>query len=368
MEIQLNNILVSQAAAGLQQGVFCGISTGVSVRASGRRIRALHSAGVTRNDDQGNEVQASTLFDLASLTKPLCTLLCTLHLITKGKLQWQSTLGQLYPRDKQHIRLQDILQHASGFPAYHPYFQSFLPVQHKKNKKQLLRRIREEPLLYPTGSRSLYSDLGFIALGDWIEQVCECSLHHLFCTQIAAPIGVEDTLLFLPIGESGARNCADIAATEVCQWRQTTLQGAVHDEHCWLMGGVAGHAGLFGTVEAVMRLCECLLDIWKGRITHPAFAAPVLIQALTNKHPHSSWCLGFDTPTPGTSSSGRYFSTHSVGHLGFSGTSFWIDPEREVVVVLLTNRIHPTRDNVMIRQFRPAFHDHLMQAIIAGGS
>lgn len=364
MEIQLNNMLRSLAAAGLRQQVFCGISAGVSVRVRGKRIRAFHSTGVTRTDERGREVTASTLFDLASLTKPLCTVLCTLHLIDRGKLQWQTTLGPSVGSDKQHITLQHILQHSSGFPAYHPYFQSFSPIQHRENKQQLLRRIREEPLIYPPGSLSVYSDLGFIVLGELLEEVSGCSLDHLFHTHIATPLGVEEALRFLPIGQGHIEDCTNMAATEACPWRQTTLQGEVHDEHCWLMGGVAGHAGLFGTVAAVLCLGEYLLDTWKGRASHPAFAAPLLVRALTCKHPQSSWCLGFDTPSPGTSSSGRFFSANSVGHLGFSGTSFWIDPQREVVVVLLTNRIHPKRDNIKIREFRPFFHDQLMEVIL----
>lgn len=366
MEFQINNILASQAAIGLRQGVFCGISAGVSVGGGDQRIRAFHSCGITRNDALGVALTASTLFDLASLTKPLCTVLCALHLIDTRKLHWQSTLGQQVPPDKQHITLQHILQHTSGFPAYHPYFQAFAAKQDKANKKSVLECIRNAPLVYATGSTSVYSDLGFMLLGNMIEERSEFPLQDLFRLRIATPLGLEDQLGFLPLGTDLGQKRERIAATEVCPWRKKTLQGEVHDEHCWLLGGVAGHAGLFGTVEAVMRLCECLLDIWKGRTSHPAFAADLLIHALGSKHPHSSWCLGFDTPTAGASSSGRYFSAQSVGHLGFSGTSFWIDPVREVVVVLLTNRIHPSRENVKIRQFRPSFHDQIMERIIAG--
>lgn len=367
MEIQINNILASQAAIGLKQGVFCGISAGVSYGAGDQRIRTFHSAGFTRNDALGVDITASTLFDLASLTKPLCSVLCALHLIETGHLHWQSTLGEHFPPDKQHITLYHLLQHSSGLPAYHPYFQAFAAKQHTTHKQRLLDCIGGEPLAYATGTTSVYSDLGFILLGNLIEEQSGSSLQDLFRCRIARPLGLERQLCFLPVETTDTgKESRTIAATEFCPWRNKTLQGEVHDEHCWLMGGVAGHAGLFGSVEAVMHLCECLLDIWKGRASHPAFAADLLIHALSSKHPHSSWCLGFDTPTPGASSSGRYFSAQSVGHLGFSGTSFWIDSVREVVVVLLTNRIHPSRENVKIRQFRPSFHDHIMERIIAG--
>lgn len=365
MEIQLNNILTSLASIGLEHGVFCGISAGVSFGAGDKRVRAFYSGGVTRNDALGIDINASSLFDLASLTKPLCTVLCALHLIDKGKLHWQSALGNCYPADKQAITMQHILQHTSGFPAYCPYYKNFSAYQHQNNKKRLLDIISRESLSYETGSTSVYSDLGFMVLGKIIEERSERPLHHLFCSKIATPLGLADQLKFLPLKNNLEIAHNQIAATEVCPWRKKTLQGEVHDEHCWLLGGVAGHAGLFGTVEAVVRLCECLLDIWKGRASHPAFAAPLLMHALSSKHQHSSWCFGFDTPSTGTSSSGKYFSPQSVGHLGFSGTSFWIDPEREVVVVLLTNRIHPSRENIKIRQFRPVFHNKIMELIIA---
>jgi CubicO group peptidase (beta-lactamase class C family) len=129
------------------------------------------------------------------------------------------------------------------------------------------------------------------------------------------------------------------------------------------MGGVAGHAGLFGTAQGVSRLCECLLDVWKGRCIHPAFDPVILRHALEAKNPQGVWSYGFDRPTPGASSSGQFFSAASVGHLGFTGTSFWIDPVQNVVVVLLTNRVHPTRENIQIRSFRPWFHDQIMEIV-----
>jgi len=229
--------------------------------------------------------------------------------------------------------------------------------------QKILENILGESLVYETDSTSVYSDLGFILLGRIIEIVSETELDQLFKEKISKPLGMESQLLFCPIDRKKKVERLDVAATEDCPWRKSIIQGEVHDEHCWLMGGVAGHAGLFGTIEGVLGLCELLLDVWKGDANHPAFAAELLRYALTQKHPSSGWCLGFDTPTPGVSSSGRFFSPASVGHLGFSGTSFWIDPEKDVIIVLLTNRIHPSRENVKIRQFRPYFHDQLMEIV-----
>ena len=122
------------------------------------------------------------------------------------------------------------------------------------------------------------------------------------------------------------------------------------------MNGVAGHAGLFGKIDGVLTLCARILNMWKGRGVHPAFSQNMLKKALSRQFSDQPWCLGFDTPSI-PSSGGRYISPHSVGHLGFTGTSFWIDPEKEVVVVLLTNRVHPDRQNEKIKKFRPLFHD-----------
>jgi CubicO group peptidase (beta-lactamase class C family) len=367
MKTQINKRIIALGTDGLDKGVFCGISAAVSVRDGAKWIRAEFNGGSTRGDDQGVEIKGSTLFDLASLTKPLCTTLIVLHLIDQGKLAWDTALGGAYPQDKQQICVHHLLQHASGLPAYQPYFRNFVPEQSPFHAKRLLESIAREPLLHATDSNCVYSDLGFILLGDMVEQRAELSLDTFFTTQIAGPLGLESQLLFIPIGQEMTVNRENIAATEHCIWRKKIIQGEVHDEHSWLMGGVAGHAGLFGTATAVMRLCECLLDIWKGRFTHPAFDSGLLRHALESKHPRAGWRLGFDTPSPGTSSSGRYFAANSVGHLGFSGTSFWIDPEKEVVAVLLTNRVHPTRENVKIRSFRPWFHDQVMEAVLSEG-
>jgi len=351
----------------LAQGVYAGVSAAVSIRKTKVRYRGKFSGGVTRYDPQGMKVATSTLFDLASLTKPLCTTLCTLALFTAGKMDWQnanlSLLDVDLPSEKSDITVLDMLHHSSGLPAYRPYFAAFEPHASRDNRIAVRRRILDEPLAYPSGSTCLYSDLGFILLGQLIEKVTGQPLDQFYRQQIIEPLQLTESLLFLPVNELSTTEKSAIAATENCPWRHALLQGEVHDEHCWLMGGIAGHAGLFGTADGVLRLCECLMDCWQGRGRHPAFSDQLLRSALTWNKPGNSWRLGFDTPSPGQSSSGRYFSRQSVGHLGFTGTSFWMDPERDIIVVLLTNRVHPSRANVQIKEFRPFFHDFLMERI-----
>lgn len=369
MKNQLNIYIEAACRQGLSQGVFGGVSARVSVGKEKARYQGCFSGGLTRLDGQGVALGEQTRFDLASLTKPLATTLSILHLIGLGKLEWEQTclplLERAIPQEKKGITLSQLLSHCSGLPAYRPYFEKYRPEVQLRGSFELLKQIIAEPLEFLPGSRCQYSDLGFILLGAIVEKISGQSLAEFFRQTIADPLHLGDELCFLPQGQRLPLPRDLIAATEDCPWRHRVLQGEVHDEHCWLMGGVAGHAGLFGTSGGVLRLGERILDCWQDRSSHPAFTNSLLQQLLTSKHPSGSWCLGFDTPSPGSSSSGSFFSPGSVGHLGFTGTSLWIDPQRDIVVVLLTNRVHPSRDNIKIRQFRPFFHDYLMQRIVA---
>jgi CubicO group peptidase (beta-lactamase class C family) len=152
------------------------------------------------------------------------------------------------------------------------------------------------------------------------------------------------------------------AATEQCPWRKDLLVGRVHDENTYVMGGVQGHAGLFGTAVDVHRLLVELLSAYHGRPLAGCFE-PDLVRLFFQRWAGTDRTLGFDTPSVENSSSGRFFSTNTVGHLGFTGTSFWMDLDQAVIVILLTNRIHPTRNNETIRQFRPKLHDAVMKRI-----
>ncbi len=367
MKNQLNIVLKEVCEQGLAKGVFPGVSAAISMRKNNEYHRGVFSGGLTRNGYESVQVNTATYFDLASLTKPLCTTLCTLSLIDSGMLNWHGPcLGVLEKRiqaEKGEINCHNILHHSSGLPAYHPYFTQFAPVSSSENKVAILDLILAEPFQYKPDTQCLYSDLGFIMLGQVMEKLTGTTLDHIYRTTILTPLHLEEKLLFFPVSEDISVDKHQIAATEKCDWRHTVMQGEVHDEHSWLMGGVCGHAGLFGTVGGVQLLCEFLLDCWHGRKKHPAFGSELLCHALQWSDAENSWRLGFDSPSKDQSSSGRYLSPHSVGHLGFTGTSFWIDPEQDIVVVLLTNRVHPTRGNVNIRAFRPFFHDYIIEGI-----
>jgi CubicO group peptidase (beta-lactamase class C family) len=187
-------------------------------------------------------------------------------------------------------------------------------------------------------------------------------LDRVAAEKIYRPLGLGDDLFFLPLCE--ARPDRRYAAMEDCPWRGKILVGEVHDDNAHALGGVAGHAGLFGTVQGVLALTTHLLEVWQARARPVGFHAAELRHFLTTRPvADSTWVLGFDTPSATGSSAGHHFSSASVGHLGFTGTSFWIDPVKELVVVLLTNRVHPVRHDERIKTFRPRFHDEVMAGL-----
>lgn len=367
MKNQLNIVLENACKVGLAEGVYTGVSAAVSMLKKGKRLRAVYGGGVIRSGCDV-PVRPSTLFDLASLTKPLCTTLCTLHCIDSGNLDWNSKpLSLVYDsisNDQKEITIKNILHHSSGLLDYRNFFINFKPEYNKLNLNLLIEKIVKEPLVYKTGEKSLYSDLGFILLGIVLEKIHKITLEVIFQKKIFEPIRKIQDVLFLPTSHPCALDKNDIAATEYCTWRNKVLHGEAHDEHCWLMGGVAGHAGLFGSALGVLEICERLLDCWHDTAAHPAFTNATLYYALTKKGPGGKRLLGFDIPSEGISSSGRFFSEQSAGHLGFTGTSFWIDLKQRIIVVLLTNRVHPTRENVKIKTFRPYFHDMILEGIV----
>ncbi|WP_417915467.1 serine hydrolase domain-containing protein [Candidatus Electronema sp. JM] len=353
----MNRLLHELLQEGIKGQVFPGAAAAVACGSGTARQSAFAYAGVLHSRSP-LPVTPDTLFDLASLSKPLSTALLCFSLFMEGRISPDSRLADLLPDippDKAQISLRSLLSHSSGLAAYQPWFQHFAPTQQQESKTRLLRLILAEPLAYEPGSRCLYSDLGFILLGHLVEELTGQSLSECFRERVAAPLGLEEELFYHP-PTAERRHCA---ATEDCPWRGRVVQGEVHDEHCWLLGGVAGHAGLFGTAAAVLRLCAAILDGWQNKGASGCAWAAFLPEALRQQLPGQTWRMGFDSPTPGTSSSGSCFSPSSAGHLGFTGTSFWLDPERELIVVLLSNRVHPSRDNTRIRQFRPFFHDAL---------
>jgi CubicO group peptidase (beta-lactamase class C family) len=305
-----------------------------------------------------------TIFDLASLTKPLATAVAVMLLVQRGNIELEQDLGSLLPdckdSDKSAIRLKHLLYHNAGFPDYRPYYRALIKIAPEKRMETLRRWLLDESLIHSIGAAVLYSDLGFMILRWVIEKVCEQRIDRFVTDNIYEPLGLKH-LFFNPL-EVEAR-AFPYAATEKCPWRQTLIEGRVHDENAYAVGGIEGHAGLFGSADNVHGLLQDLLCAFHGYNASGLFQQG-LVQTFFKRLSGTDKALGFDTPSLTGSSSGRLFSKNSVGHLGFCGTSFWMDLEREIVVILLTNRVHPTRTNECIKAFRPRLHDAVMQPLV----
>jgi serine-type D-Ala-D-Ala carboxypeptidase len=358
---QLHLLLRNQLRHGRCQGVAGALAAGVIQFKKNKYFKVVAYEGSCRNDRIGDPIGPTSLFDLASLTKPLCTTLLLLKLLSVGRLRLEDRLGSLVdlglPPDKQALRLDHLMSHCAGLPAYRCFYRLRSPWHCPGHRSWLFSHIAQEPLVRIPGQRDEYSDLGFLLLGAVVEAVSGQGIADTFAREVAGPLGLDSDLLFNPRSRGQQDRCV---ATEDCPWRQRVLVGEVHDEHCWLLGGASGHAGLFGTLEATLTLLKEFFAVWQGRDSLLELDRGLVRQALCRQGNNQTWAMGFDTPTPGACSGGDYLSGLSVGHLGFTGTSFWLDPVGDRIVVLLTNRVHPSRDNLRIRQFRPQFHDAVL--------
>ena len=370
MQHQTDKLISDLLIEGVEQDVFPGGATAVSWHNGSEWVRSCAVAGVMDISHPDQRVTKNTFFDLASLSKPLSTTLILYSLIDEKQISLDDTLGMFFkselPADKQSITIRQLLSHSSGIISYSPYFREFIPKITAKNREKLLNQIFTEPLQYTPGKKCVYSDFDFILLGWIIERITAKDLVTNLKERITAPLGLENDIFYNPVTQREAQEGVKqglFASTEDCPWRGRVMRAEVDDEHCWLVNGVAGHAGLFGRIEGVQRLTESILDHWQGRGSKWSWSK-MLQQGLQKQYTDQTWCLGFDSPSAQGSSGGRYLSPQSVGHLGFTGTSFWIDPEKELVVTLLTNRVHPTRENIKIRKFRPCFHDRVIEKII----
>jgi CubicO group peptidase (beta-lactamase class C family) len=340
-------------------GVFPG---GILLVAKHRKV-LFHEAFGDANTYQKRPMNRETIFDLASLTKPLATTPAVMKLVAASALRLQDRLGILLPElkntPKSDITIEHLLAHRSGLPAYRPFYQRLQHIAPEERKERLNRMLCDTPLVFPVGGKTVYSDLGFMVLRWVIERIARRRLDHFVKTEIFDPIGLTN-LFFI---DSARQVIAEkFAATEVCMWRDGLVEGEVHDENAFAVGGVDGHAGLFGTAGQVHELLCEILSLYHGDDSRGVFP-PAIVRQFLNYGRKAERALGFDRPSLQGSSSGSHFSRNSVGHLGFTGVSFWMDLERLVIIILLTNRIHPSRQNEKIKVFRPVLHDEIMSRL-----
>jgi len=324
-------------------------------------------------------LHASTVFDVASLTKPLATTMAIMHLVREKKLRLEDQVTRFIPTygvfGKHVTTCRHLLNHSSGLPAWKPYYEEIVKLE-KAGKihfiasraahRFVLEQIHREKPVDPPGTRGLYSDLGFILLGEIVETVSGATLDRFCMERVFKPLGLRSTA-FVDLTQLKTRRLEPvkdvIAPTENCPWRKKILCGEVHDDNAYAMGGVAGHAGLFSSPRDIHALIAFLDGCLRGQ--NDLLPAVLVTQFLTKDESvaNSSYALGWDTPSSKDSTSGQYFSPRSVGHLGFTGTSIWWDLEKNCHVILLTNRVHPSRKNEKIKEFRPKIHDLIMKVL-----
>ena len=340
-------------------------------RELGARV-AIRPFGKQGYDDGAPPVTPDTIYDAASLTKSVVTATLAAMLVEAGHLDLDAPVPRYIPewtaqqnevaaqrlssRWNDAVTVRHLLTHTSGLPAHKNYFQNHF--QTAASRREIVARVLATAPAHEPGAQSIYSDLGFIVLGEIIERLTGKALDELARRRIFDSLGMTAST-FKPAASLRSR----IAPTEVDDtFRKRLVHGEVHDENAWVMGGVAGHAGLFTTAADLAVFCQTLLN--GGIYAHRRLLRRATIAQFNTASPLAAHtrALGWNVPTPG-SSSGHYFSARSFGHTGFTGTSIWIDPDKQLFVVLLTNRVHPSRDNDKINTVRPALHDAIVEAL-----
>ena len=352
------------AADLLETAVDDGVTPGGVLLVARRGAVVLErAAGRLTYDENAAAVTASTIYDLASLTKVIATTTLLMRRVETGALDLEAAAASYLPElegsPAGDATLRDLLAHSSGLPCCTELFRELGEgLGGSEARARYLAHIAGTELAAGRRERAIYSDLGVLLLGEILERESGRALDTLVQEEILDPLGLDDTG-YLPAGSLRAR----IAPTELDSWRGRLAHGEVHDENTHALGGIAPHAGLFGAARDVAAFGQTMLN--GGAYGGRRIVAAETVEAFTRRAglvPESSRALGWDTPSD-PSSAGRFFSARSFGHTGFTGTSLWIDPDLELIVVLLTNRVHPTRDNIAIRKLRPAIHDAVVLAI-----
>ncbi len=397
----------------MQSAVNSKVFPGAVLLVSHKENILLHQAFGLSDIESGQLMQRNSIFDLASLTKPLATSLCLMKLVEKRAIAINNTLSQTFTeifqpqigtfwvdkittiKDKADITIDQLLRHTSGLAAYRPFYKQVIFKPEKERRDFMRQLVLMDPLVEKPGKKQIYSDLGYILLAWIIEKISGYRLDGFAYEELYKPIGVTE-LFFMPTDidkQIEGKNFSEqkqlsqnktylidskkevmFVPTEICSWRNKMLRAEVHDDNAWAVGGVEGHAGLFGTALGVWRVLIEMMKLIHGEESN-LINRDILRAFLEKRHGikgQSDSCniynrfdmvAGFDTPSLLGSSSGRYFSSESIGHLGFTGTSFWLDPAKSIIVILLSNRVHPTRNNQKIREFRPKIHDVIVETL-----
>lgn len=311
-------------------------------------VLATVARGAQTYAPSARPVDAHTIYDLASLTKVLSTAALMSGELSAGRMRLNDRVRQWIEgwtgEDRQGVTIQDLLEHASGLPGHRPYYRS------RRGRASFEAAICDEPLAYPPRTQSIYSDPGFMLLGFAMQNAAGAPLDAQFNAWRNREVGADVELRFNPDSEWRDR----IAPTEDTPSGEER-RGGVHDENAEALGGVAAHAGLFGTAAAVGACARW----WLRSPALPQFAKKTSV-------PGSSRALAWDTMLP-TSSCGTRLSAAAIGHTGFTGASLWIDPAQDLYIAILTNRVHPTRNNEGIQDVRRGLHDAIVTVLEGAG-
>jgi CubicO group peptidase (beta-lactamase class C family) len=342
---------------------FPGCAFGVlAPSGSGSEIVLQDALGRFTYEEDAPAVTPETVYDVASLTKVVATTAAAMLLWQRGRLDLETPLGELLPGFvvgraaadlARQVKLRHLLAHNSGLPGYVEFFRT------AATPAALFRACLELPLEAEPGARAVYSDPGFILLGKALEVLTSEYLAPWLRREVFQPLGLPATEFCPP----PAAKPSIPPSEEDTTLRHRRIQGEVQDENAWLLKGAAGHAGLFSNVPDLLRFAAAILQAGCDRRKDGLFDPETVERFAQRQGPEgSSRALGWDTPS-GRSSSGRHFSPRSIGHLGFSGCSLWIDRDAGIAVALLTNRTWPNRQSQLIRELRPAFHDAMREAL-----
>jgi len=353
------------AQRAVDEGVTPGLVLGL---AQAGQVRFLAAFGQRQVVPSVEKLTTDVVYDLASLTKAVVTSLLIMRGVGSAIWALDDPLDRHLPvlPDRPEVTLRRTLAHAAGFASHRPFFEKVVDkgVAPADGRERVLALAAAEPLAYQPGTRSQYSDLGFILLGDLIERGLGGRLDALAERFLFAPLGLRAT----GFAGSTALSGHELAPTERCPVRGRMLSGEVHDLNAFAMGGVAGHAGLFANAADLLALASALCAAWRD--AGSAGGAPLVPAEVLRLFwrpagiSGSTWRLGWDGPAATGSLAGDRLSRQAVGHLGFTGCSLWIDPEREACIVLLTNFVHPTEHkDPRFRSLRPALHDAALDAI-----
>ena len=347
----------------LEQGVAEGVAPGfvAGIWSAGTRDQTwIGAVGSRRNQPGVLPMEVDTIFDLASVSK-LFTATLTATLIDRGWLRWETAVAEIFPDYRfSEIRLDHLLSHTAGFIAWQPFWEKLRLKWAPRGVWEVPIRLRQRAMRelifslvpeVPPGTRALYSDVSSLLLGFVLEEILQLPLDRAVSDFVFSPMNLKNTYYHRIKRRPDQDIFPEVAATEDSEWRGGVLQGQVHDDNTWAMGGYAGHAGVFGTAESTLEFARRLLV---GRFLKSETLLRMWTRA--DSPPGCDRTLGWDTPSGAEPSASRAFSPRSVGHLGFTGTSLWIDLDAGIAVTLLSNRVHPSRENNLIREFRPRFH------------